>query len=266
MRHAPFTLLLLAACGSPQERDAERALRLGAAAFDEGRFEKADSLYALAPHDARAAFNGGNSAFRLGRWPDAARRFSESMRLDSSAGHAARARFNLAAAHLAEARDADTTIARLHREVGQLRMDGTDIARDVATFVLRDSLQRDLMRLESSIDSAYAAAVRWNKAALRADPSDDDARRNLMIARRAFEARLRAREAARQGDKDSDKEKQLSQRAQLLMQQADSLVEQYRFRNALELLQKGLREDPSLRSKEEYMRKLETVNKAAQAS
>lgn len=266
MNRAPFLLLLLAACGSPQERDAERALRLGAMAYDDGRFGQADSLYGLAPLDARASYNAGNSAFRLGHWSDAARRYAESMRLDTSAVNAARARYNLAAAHLADARDADTTIARLGREVGQLRMEGTDIARDVATFVLRDSLQRDLVRLESSIDSAYALAIRWNKAALRAAPGDDDARRNLIIARRAYEARQRAKEAARQGDKDRDKEQRLSQRAQLLMQQADSLVEQYRFRNALELLQQGLREDPSLRSKEEYMRKLETVNKAAQAS
>lgn len=266
MKRASLLLLLLTACRSPQERDAERALRMGAVAYDDSRFEQADSLFSLAPVDARATYNAGNSAFRLGHWPDAARRFAESLRLDTSAVNTSRACFNLAAAHLADARDADTTIARLGRDIGRLRIEGADIARDVATFVLRDSLQRDMLRLESGIDSAYAAAIRWNKAALRAAPGDDEARRNLVIAQRAYEARQRAKEAARQGDKDRDKDQKLSLRAQQLMQQADSLVEQYRFRNALELLQKGLREDPSLRSKEDYMRKLETVNKAAQAS
>lgn len=259
---AIIPLLALAACGTP----GERALRLGAEAYDEGAFARADSLFALAPDDARALFNRGNSAFRMGRWDEAARQFQAAMQLDSAAGRRAAAPFNLGAARLAEARHADTAITRLQRDLGQLRLEGTDIARDVATFVRRDSLRRDLVRLESTIDSAYAAAIRWNKRALRADPADDDARLNLAIAQRAFDARQRARRSGQDGQDKKDQDRQLSPRALILMQQADSLVEQYRFRSALDLLQQGLREDPSLKSKQEYMQKLETVTQAAQAS
>jgi tetratricopeptide (TPR) repeat protein len=259
-------LLLLAACATPQERLAERALRLGASAYDANEFARADSLFASAPFDARALFNSGNSAFRLGQWGDAIGRFREAMHLDSAAEHRASVLFNLGAAHLADARDADSTVVRLNRDLGALRIEGNDIAQDVSTFVLRDSLRLDLVKLESSIDSSYAAAIRWNKAALRIAPADDDARLNLVLAQRGFDARKRARDARDQRDKDKDANKELGLRAQAIMQQADSLVEQYRFNKALELMQQGLREDPSLKQKEEYMKKLETVTNAAQAS
>ncbi|MFZ1693868.1 MAG: hypothetical protein WAT74_11765 [Flavobacteriales bacterium] len=259
-------MVVLASCATPEERLAERALRMGASAYDAEDYAKADSLFASAPFDARALFNSGNSGFRMARWSDAIARFREARHLDSSAAHRHHVLFNLAAAHLADARDADTSIVRLTRDLGALRIEGHDIAQDVSTFVLRDSLRLDLMRLESSIDSSYAAAIRWNKAVLRMNPGDDDARLNLVLAKRAYDARKKARDARDQRDKDKDKNQELSVRAQLIMQQADSLVEQYRFNKALELMHQGLREDPSLKQKEEYMKKLETVTNAAQAS
>ena len=265
-RILPPALLLFAACSTPEERMAERALRLGASAYDAGEFLLADSLFTSAPFDARALFNSGNSAFRMARWGDAIERYRAAQHLDSAAEHHASVLYNLGAAHLADARDADSTIVRLNRDLGALRIEGSDIAQDVSTFVLRDSLRRDLMKLERSIDSSYAAAVSWNKAALRLAPADDDARLNLVLAQRAFDARRRAREAQDQRNKDKDANKELGVRALAIMQQADSLVEQYRFNKALELMQQGLREDPSLKQKEEYMKKLETVTNAAKAS
>ncbi|MBK6343990.1 MAG: hypothetical protein IPF41_15780 [Flavobacteriales bacterium] len=202
-------------------------------------------------------------------WPDGEMPLSATELHSTSTAlpkHHASVLYNLGAAHLADARDADSTIVRLNRDLGALRIEGSDIAQDVSTFVLRDSLRRDLMKLERSIDSSYAAAVSWNKAALRLAPADDDARRNLVLAQRAFDARRRAREAQDQRNKDKDANKELGVRALAIMQQADSLVEQYRFNKALELMQQGLREDPSLKQKEEYMKKLETVTNAAKAS
>lgn len=259
-------IIALTGCASPEERLAERALRSGTDAYDADRFTEADSLFSTAPFDARALFNSGNSAFRDGRWSHAIERFRAAQHLDSAFDHRAHVPYNLGAAHLADARDADTTIVRLTRELGGLRIEGHDIAQDVSTFVLRDSLRRELVRLESSIDSSFAASIRWNKAALRVAPGDDDARLNLVLAQRAYDARKRAREARDERNKDKDAGKELSARARLIMQQADSLVEQYRFNKALDLLQQGLREDPSLKQKEEYMKKLETVTSAAQAS
>lgn len=262
-RLLPIALLALAACAAPDERAAERALRLGAAAYRQGDHARADSLFALAPHDARAVYNRGCAAFRAGRYADAIGHFRQAAALDSSTEQQRRVRFNLAAAHLAEARDADTTLPRLARDIEGLRIEGGDIARNVAVCVMRDSLQGERARLERTLDTAYAAAVAASKAALRLDPADDDARHNLVLAQRGAEARRRARQAG--GDQDKPKDQELGPRARLILQQADSLVDLYRFKPALELLQQGLKEDPSLASKKEYMQRLETVNQAAQA-
>lgn len=265
-RLACIVTVALAACGSPQEQLAERALRSGAEAYDAGDFARADSLFALAPFDGRAVFNSGNSAFELLRWSDAILRYRDAAQLDSTRERQASFLYNLGAAHLAEARDADTSVFRLRRDLGGLRIGSGDIAQDVSTYVLRDSLRKELVRLESVIDSSYLAAINWNKAALRVDQKDDDARLNLVIAQRALAARQRAKDARDNRDKDKEKDMALSARARLIIEQADSLVEQYRFAPALDLMQKGLREDPSLKQKEEYMKKLETVMKAANAS
>ena len=72
--------------------------------------------------------------------------------------------------------------------------------------------------------------------------------------------------ATRTGDKDKDKDKELSARAQLIMKKADELVEQYKFDEALSVMQQGLKEDPSLKAKKEYMDKLDVVTKAARAT
>ena len=264
-RDVPIIAVLLVACTTPEQRLAERALRMGAAAYDERAYARADSLFALAPFDGRAVFNAGNSAFEQLHWSDAIQRYREAAQLDTALAMQARARFNLGAAHLAEARDADSSTTRIRRDLGDLRTGSGDIAQDVSTFVLRDSLRHELMRLEGTIDSSYAAAMKWNKAVLRIDANDDDARRNLVIAQRAHADRQRAKEARDKRDQDKNKDQALSARAQLIIQQADSLVQRYRFQPALELMQEGLREDPSLKQKEEYMKKLETVMKAATA-
>lgn len=264
-RIAHIVTVLLAACGAPQERLAERALRMGAEAYDSKAFARADSLYALAPFDGRAVFNGGNSSFEQFRWSDAIQHYREASQLDTARARQASIVYNLGTAHLAEARDADTSAYRLRRDLGVLRIGSGDIAQDVAIYVQRDSLRKELARLESVIDSSYASAIQWHKAALRIDESDDDARRNLVIAQRALAARQRAK-YAREKREEEKKDMTLSARARLIIEQADSLVEHYRFEPALELLQEGLKKDPSLRQKEEYMKKLETVMKAANAS
>ncbi|WKZ67106.1 MAG: hypothetical protein QY325_04070 [Flavobacteriales bacterium] len=264
-RAATISFLALIACGSPEERTAIEALRTGARAYADSAYARADSAFASAPWDERAVFNRGNANLMMGRYEQAIAHFKVAGTMDSSAREQSRIRFNLGSVSLAEARDADTSVLRMRRQLGQLRIEGQDIARDVATFVLRDSLTREADRLEGRIDSAYAAAIAHYKSALRIAPHDDDARHDLVLAQQAFAKRQRERAAREQRDRQKEKDTELGARARLIMQQADSLVERYRFRPALELLQKGLQQDPSLRTKQEYMQKLETVNEAAQA-
>lgn len=257
--------ILLVGCGTEQEQLAERALRHGAGHYNDKRFAAADSSFAEAPADERAIFNSGNANYRLGRWTAAITHYREAATMDSSRREQARARFNLGNAHLAEAMFADT-LARRQREVlNGIRVDGPDIATKVSQFVLRDSIQRDVQRLESLIDSSLAGALQGYRASLRNEPQDDDARYNLAYVQQLLSKRPKpGSDDGKGGDKDKDKE--LSARAQLIMKKADELVEQYKFDEALSVMQQGLKEDPSLKAKKEYMDKLDVVTKAARAT
>ena len=83
-----------------------------------------------------------------------------------------------------------------------------------------------------------------------------------MIAARAKKA---AEENDKDQNKDKDKDKGLSERAKLIMQKADELVDQYLFKDALKVMNDGLKADPTLKQQQEYMHKLDVVTKAAEA-
>jgi hypothetical protein len=49
----------------------------------------------------------------------------------------------------------------------------------------------------------------------------------------------------------------------IILQKADELVDAYKFAEALALLNAGLKQDPTLEQRKDYMEKLELVQKAA---
>ncbi len=256
--------LMLVACGNEQERTAERALRSGSALFHAERYVAADSTYATAPFDARTVYNRGNSNHRSGHWNEAIGHYRDAIAMDSLRGLRSSAFYNLGTTQLTEALHADTSVGTNNEILGKIVVDGPDIAAKVSQFVLRDSLQREISRLEALIDSSLAQAQDSYKEALRRTPGDDDARFNLTYVRRLMAQRVK--EGRGDGGKGKDdKQQELSAKAKLIMQRADELVEAYKFQEALQVLQDGLKQDPSLQAKKEYMDKLNTVTKAAAA-
>lgn len=250
-------------CGTAEQRLANRALRDGGVRYNESAYVAADSAYAQAGTDQRCVYNRGNAAFRLGSWSEAIAHYTTAAGMDTGATEQARARFGLGNAHYAEARDADSTIPRIQRELAGIRVEGQDIAEKLSKYVLRDSLIREVAGLDAQIDSSLSAAIANYKAALRHAPADDSLRFNLVLAQRQLALREAEKAGRNGGDGDKDKDQALSARAQLLMQHADSLVEIYRFRDALDMLQRGLQQDPTLKSRKDYMDKLDLVTKAA---
>ncbi len=260
-----IAVLALVACGTPQERLAERALRTGAGPYHARLFATADSAYAGAPDDERAIFNRGNSNHRLGKWTEAIAYFRAAAGMDSTEHERARIHFNLGNIYMAEAMHADTVARRQSEALSTMQMDGPDIATKVTQYVLRDSVQRDIKRLEALVDSSLLAALEGYKESLRNAPDDDDARFNLVYVQRLIAQRPNPDDAGGNSS-DKDKDKELSARAKLIMERADELVEKYKFREALDVLQQGLKQDPSLKAKKEYMDKLDVVTKAASAT
>ncbi len=259
-----FCCLLAIGCGTPQDQLTDGALRHGAHHYKAARYQQADSSFALAPKDEHAVRNRGNALYKLKDWPSAIAQLRNAVTMDSSADEQAIVQFNLGRAHLAEAMHADTLLRQRNEELAGIRVEAADITTKVNQFVMRDSVQREIHRLDALIDSSLTQAVEGFKASLRRDPNDEDARHNLVLTRRLIKEH--AGDDGESGeDDDKEKDQQLSAHAERLMHRADSLVDVFKFRDALDLLQLGLKQDPTLKKKKEYMDKLDTVNKAAQA-
>ncbi len=261
--HIAFPILLTA-CGSPSERAAERALREGEQPYREARYHAADSIYALAAFDPRVAYNLGNALYEQDLLDTAIRSYSNAIEGTFNEDLKAAGSYNLGNGWALLARDADSLSEVSEKLLSEMRIEGNDIGQKVRQFVVRDSLQQAGVRLEHMIDSALAQSAGAYKNSLRRAPADEDARHNLAVVQKLIAQRVKEA-AERDKDKDQDKNKGLSERAKLLMKKADELVEQYKFTDALKVLQERLKTEPTLQQQQEYMHKLDVVTKAAEA-
>ena len=257
---AMMALLLLQACGDADARLAARALQDGNTHYHQERFAQADSSYAGAPGDHRAVYNRGNSAHRSAAWNAAVQHFGTAVELADSAVDRARAQYNLGNARRLQARYADSLGQALGRDIAGIRIEGPDIAGKVRLAVHRDSLRQLQQRMLHLTDSALVAGAEAYRKCLRLEPHAEDARHNLTAALTLIAERRSGDDGA-----NTNKDQALSERARQLLAEADELVEQYRFREALELLRSALEKEPSLEQRKDYMDKLDVVTKAAQA-
>jgi len=257
-------VLLLSACGTPEERSAEQALREGLPPYREGRFATADSIYALAAFDPRVAYNLGNTLYKQHLLDTAVHTYTQAVEGSFSDSLKAMAHHNLGNSWTLLALDADSVSKRGSEILKGMKIEGQDISGKVRQLVMRDSLQKEQLRLEHLVDSALAQGADAYKNALRGSPADEDARHNLALVQKRIAARVK--EAAQKAkNKDQNKNKGLSERAKMLLAKADELVEQYKFTEALKVLQDGLKAEPTLQQQQDYMQKLDVVTKAAQA-
>jgi len=262
-----IALIVLTACGTPAERAAEHALREGVKTYRTQHFEQAAATYAQASFDPRVAYNLGNTLYRQALWDTAMATYGQAIASTPVGREQAPAFHDLGNCWMQLASRADTLEKQAGDQLSTIKIDGDDIGRKVRLFVVRDSLrttQRDLVHL---IDSALVQGSEAYKNALRRSPTDEDSRHNLALAQGMIAARVKkaADDQAKEKEKDKDKNKGLSERAKLIMQKADELVEQYLFKEALTVMNDGLRTDPTLKQHQEYMHKLDVVTKAAEA-
>lgn len=258
-----IALLALASCRPTPEQLADEALRAGNVDYRAARFADAIEVYRTA-EDHHTLFNRGDAHFRSAQWSEAIERFTAAAGAAQQPTDQARAQYNLGNARMEQAHWADSVSHRAVEVMDGIRITGNDVAQKVSLMVLRDSLQQEQQRLEHLIDSALTAGSDAYKNALRLTPGDELARYNLALAQRAIAARPKPPvDDAKK--KEQEKEKALTERAKLLIKQADELVEKNQFKAALDLLQEGLRQEPSLKQKEQFMQKLNVVTLAAQA-
>lgn len=254
--------LLLAACVPPEEKAALRALQNGGLHYADARYAEAAEAFGSAPEDERATYNAGVALFHTGDLAQAAEQFKRTS--DRADTLQARALYDLGTTLAFQTIRSDSLSARMAEELGGIRIEGDDIARKVELLVLRDSLYRMQRRLHTLADSSLTEAEKHLKQTLRLRPHNEQARYNLASVQAAIAARRTA--DGRDGkDGDKDKQQELTARAKVLVEQAGKLVDEYKFKQALDLLQSSLQKEPSLKQEEEFMQKLDVVTKAAQA-
>ncbi|MEZ4738114.1 MAG: VWA domain-containing protein [Flavobacteriales bacterium] len=256
-------ILFLSACGTPEERAVEKALYEGEVPYRNEAYTEAAGIYAKASFDPKVAYNLGNALYRTALWDTAVTAFRHSAALSGDNADAAAA-YNLGNTWMYLAMDADSAQARIAERISGIRIEGEDIGHKVRLVVERDSLRRMRLHKEHLIDSAYAQATEVYKNALRRSPSDEDARHNLALAQLRMAERMKEAEE-KNIDGNKDKNKELSERAKAIMKQADELVEQHKFKEALKVMQDGMKADPTLEKEQSYMQKLDVVTKAAEA-
>ena len=261
-----IALLSLAACGNSPERNVHKALQAGNADMEAGRFTEAISAYSTAPEDPRAMFGVGNANHRMAKWPESVAAYNGALQLqaDSLKGPAF---YNLGTTQARQAYAADSISKKAAKDFGGIVIQGNDIAEKVEGIVMRDSLWKHHIQMGKLFDSTLVASKNSLRNALRKDPGDEDARYNLMVVQNTIE-KLKKEEEERRKKNGDDKDKQetkLTAMALQLVQRADSLVDRYKFNEALDVLESGLKRDPSLKKEEDYMKKLETVTDAAKA-
>lgn len=258
-------LIFLAACGTPAERAAEHALHEGVNDYRAERYPQAAAVCAQASFDPRVAYNLGNALYKQALYDTALTTYDQAIASTPVASEQAAAFHNLGNSWMQLALSADTLGIQAADQLSKIRIEGDDIGWKVRQFVVRDSLRTARQQLVHLVDSALLQGSSAYKNALRRKPEDEGSRHNLALAQRMIAARVK--EAAEKAKKDGSKDKkpELSERAKLIMQQADELVEQYKFKEALKVMNDGLKADPTLQQQQEYMHKLDVVTKAAEA-
>jgi tetratricopeptide (TPR) repeat protein len=256
------TVLFIVACMQPEKKATLRALQNGTRHYANGRYAEAATAFDAAPDDARAVYNAGVALFHAHDAAGAAARFKQSS--DRADTLQARALYDLGTTLAFQALWSDSLSARMAEELGGIRIEGDDIARKVELWVLRDSLQRMQRSLRVLADSSLMQAEAHLKGTLRLLPNDERARYNLASVKAAI-AKRRTNTSGNGDNDEKDRQQELSDRAKMLVEQADKLVDEYKFKEALDLLRGGLQKEPSLKNEEEFMQKLEVVTKAAQA-
>ncbi len=265
MRYATIILvLLMTACGSPAERAIEKALYEGAGSYRKDEFKAAADAYAPAAFDPSVSYDLGNALYRQAQWDTAVIAFAQASDALPKETLKAAAYHNLGNGWTRRAEHADSLSQRMADKARGFRIEGSDVGTKVRRIVQRDSMQRAVVQLEHLVDSALTQGSSAYRNALRISPKDEDTRHNLALVQARMAAR--AKEAADRNANDPNKDKELSERAKAILAKADELVEQYKFQEALKVLQDGLKADPTLKEKQDYMNKLDVVTKAAEAS
>lgn len=153
----------------------------------------------------RTMINKGNSQYRESKFKEAQNSYEEALKVNSSS---AEARYNLALSQIRQVKNPADTSSQNAVLVNAARKNFTDVASIAATKPgIAAKANYNLGNIEFNVKD-YAKAIEYYKQALRIDPKDDNARKNLRIAQKNLQ---KQNQDKNNQDQNQDKDQQQNQ-------------------------------------------------------
>ena len=110
---------------------------------------------------------------------------------------------------------------------------------------------------ESKLDTAISYYVK----ALELNDKDEDAKYNLELARAILKEKAKKEKKQNKQQQKDQKKQEASEYAKKLFEEAKELAKQFRFKEALDLMNRGLRQDPTVAAFKNFIEKLTSIVK-----
>jgi tetratricopeptide (TPR) repeat protein len=162
----------------------------------------------------------------------------------------------------------ESDAVRLNRANALYRADNKEAAAEAYRQLIesragRDTKSKALQQLGymASEEARLPDALQYFKEALKADPNNESARFNYELAWQRLNARKKPDEQPEQ-EKDKDDEQERIEPSEWAKQQkarADALVGQFRYADALKLMQQSYEKDSTIAAYGDFIRRLDDV-------
>ncbi len=246
MHRILLVILIFTMCLNSQAQKARYLTHKANGIYLEDRFAEADSIYDMAKADSSRFFptryNGALTKYRIGEYQKAVAAF-ENITESENDSMKSESWYNLGNSLLKYWYKKDKELNLLSQTITAIENTQTeDVKVKMENYLYKDSLlkvQKEVLNLK---DKMLDQAISSYKNSLRIDPSDDDARYNLVYAMKL----LPIDPDNDDKDQDDEEKKEPTKYALDLKQEALDLVRKNKFREANTLLQNGMQKDETV--------------------
>lgn len=251
------SVLLLAGCGAGENRN----IRNGNDSYDKSNYSEAVGYYKKALESNPASFIGkfniADAYYKLKQYKAAAKFLKELIpACEADSAKLLQLYYNLGNTLLLSTFDFMNQNAKLSDSINNQQSlidQESQIVEKVRLGVQLDSLITIQDSVAAAKDSFLLASIESYKYALRFDCHDTDAKYNLIYAMKYLPKDFKNSDTTKQ------KNTEPTEYAVKLKKQADSLVTIFKFSEAYELLNKGLLKDTTIKTYNDYIKKLKDV-------
>ncbi len=230
--------ILLPVLGFAQSQN--KYIRKGNKQYENNDYQQAAELYQKAldkeKKSYKAKFNYANALYKQQKYRFATSKYEELLERQMDKNNKATIYYNLGNAYLKNSMKSDSLIKELQMRPPSIR-----------SRIMIDSLYKVK-------DSLYEKSIESYKNALRNNPTDQDARYNLVFAKKL-------RQQSKKDQQKNQDKIEPSEFARKLKARADKLVAEFKFNEALDLMLSGMKKDKTIAAYRDFIKKLQDINK-----